>query len=52
MLDADIMILYMQKVFYQAGINAKWNIYKEELDGDFSEYNIPSEYITIGTFHI
>lgn len=52
MLDAGIMMLYMEKAFSEAGINAKWNICKEESKRDFSEYNIPSEYTIIGTLHI
>lgn len=46
------MMLYMENAFKEAGLSAKWSIYKEELDGDFSEYNIPSEYQIIGTLHI
>lgn len=52
MLDAGIMMLYMQKAFNEEGVVAEWSIYTKELDGDFSEYNIPSEYIVIGTLHI
>ncbi|MCK9268388.1 MAG: hypothetical protein M0P14_06740 [Alkaliphilus sp.] len=52
LLDAGIMMLYMESAFKEAGLSAKWSIYKEELDGDFSEYNIPSEYQIIGTLHI
>lgn len=52
MLDAGIMMLYMEKAFNQEGLVAKWSIYMEELDGDFSEYNIPSEYTIVGTLHI
>lgn len=52
LLDAGIMMLYMEKAFNQEGLIAKWSIYKEELDGNFSEYNIPSEYRVIGTLHI
>ncbi|HZK37976.1 MAG TPA: hypothetical protein VFC98_03720 [Clostridia bacterium] len=46
------MMLYMENAFKEAGLSAKWSIYKEELDGDFSGYNIPSEYQIIGTLHI
>lgn len=52
LLDAGIMMLYMENAFKEAGLSAKWSIYKEELDGDFSGYNIPSEYQIIGTLHI
>jgi len=52
MLDAGIMMLYMEKAFNQEGLVAEWSIYTKELDGDFSEYNIPSEYSIIGTLHI
>jgi len=52
MLDAGIMMLYMEKAFNQEGLAAEWSIYTEELDGHFSEYNIPSEYNIIGTLHI
>ncbi len=52
LLDAGVMMLYMENVFREAGFPARWSIYKEELDGDFSEYNIPSEYRIIGTLHI
>jgi len=52
MLDAGIMMLYMEKAFNQEGLMAEWSIYTEELDGNFSEYNIPSEYSIIGTLHI
>lgn len=52
LLDAGIMMLYMEKAFTEAGLLARWSIYKEELDGDLSEYNIPSEYQIIGTLHI
>ncbi len=52
MLDAGIMMLYMKKAFSHVGISANWSIYKAELDGDFSEYDIPSEYTVIGTLHI
>ncbi|MFW5647514.1 MAG: nitroreductase family protein [Candidatus Alkaliphilus sp. MAG34] len=50
--DAGIMMLYMENAFKEAGLPARWSIYREELDGDFSEYNIPSEYQIIGTLHI
>lgn len=52
LLDAGVMMLYMENAFKEAGFPARWSIYKEELDGDFSEYNIPSEYRIIGTLHI
>lgn len=52
MLDAGIMMLYMERAFNQEGLVANWSIYTKELDGDFSEYNIPSEYRVIGTLHI
>jgi len=52
MLDAGIMMLYMEKAFNHEGLMAEWSMYTEELDGDFSEYNIPSEYNIIGTLHI
>jgi nitroreductase len=52
MLDAGIMMLYMEKAFNQEGLVAQWSIYTKELDGYFSEYNIPSEYSIIGTLHI
>lgn len=52
LLDAGIMMLYMENAFKEAGLLPRWSIYKEELDGDFSEYNIPSEYQIIGTLHI
>jgi len=52
MLDAGIMMLYMEKAFNQEGLAAEWSLYTEELDGHFSEYNIPSEYTIIGTLHI
>ncbi|HZK57584.1 MAG TPA: nitroreductase family protein [Clostridia bacterium] len=52
LIDAGIMMLYMENAFKEAGLPARWSIYREELDGDFSEYNIPSEYQIIGTLHI
>lgn len=52
LLDAGIMMLYMETAFREAGLLARWSIYKEELDGDLAEYNIPSEYQVIGTLHI
>ena len=52
LLDAGVMMLYMENAFKEAGLSARWSIYKEELDGDFSEYNIPSQYQIIGTLHI
>lgn len=52
MLDAGIMMLYMERAFNEEGLVAKWSIYKEELDGDYSEYNIPPEYQIVGTLHI
>ncbi len=52
LLDAGIMMLYMENAFKEAGFSARWSIYKEELDGNFSEYSIPMAYEIIGTLHI
>ena len=52
LLDAGVMMLYMENAFKEAGLSARWRIYKEQLDGDFSEYNIPSQYQIIGTLNI
>lgn len=52
LIDAGIMMLYMERIFNEEGLVAKWSLYEEALKKDYEIYSIPKEYHIIGSLHI
>ncbi|ABR50710.1 nitroreductase [Alkaliphilus metalliredigens QYMF] len=52
LIDAGIMMIYMERSFNEEGLMAKWSLYMEALDGIYEAYGIPEYQKIIGTLHI
>ncbi|WP_026476914.1 nitroreductase family protein [Alkaliphilus transvaalensis] len=52
LLDSGIMMLYLERIFNEAGFKVKWQLYDDDLKEDYEKYCIPDNYRIIGSLYI
>ncbi len=52
LLDAGIMMLYMERIFNEEGLVVKWNLYQAGEGNYYETYNIPKNFQIIGSLYI
>lgn len=52
LLDAGIMMLYMERMFNEEGMVAKWSLHNKEKRKEYEAYGIPKNYQIVGSLYI
>ncbi|MBM7614992.1 nitroreductase family protein [Alkaliphilus hydrothermalis] len=52
LLDSGIMMLYLERIFNEAGIRVRWELYDDDLENIYETYNIPKDYKVVGCLRL